>query len=226
MSDTLATSIYTSTKKEEDLGLSLLIIGFLLLIGYRTLGVVFHTPVWFDEIVAKAFIFGLPLWIFAWRTKKPPVFFGFDPKNLWFGAFHGLAIGGLFGFIAMFASSIEKQGIFIPGLFASSAFWNEFGLAFATAFWESLFFYSLALTVFYSKYKDEWTACCLAMGTFLLFHAPILLLRGSIVESIGPLFLLAFFSFGQAVLFLRTRSISSVIISHAFWGMALLVYGR
>lgn len=211
-----------STTKLSTLFASLIAGSFIVLLLYRTF---INQPVWFDEIFFKSVLFGGPVWIYAWKSRRSPYFFGFEKDRFWIGAFNGLAIGGVFSFIALVASAVEKGQVLVPYLFNSPSFWSQFGLAFATAWWESLFFYGLVLSVLADRFKNEWISCGVATLIFLLFHAPVLILRGGWASGAEGLALLAFFAFGQAILFLRTRSISSVIVSHAFWGMALLVYG-
>lgn len=184
------------------------------------------SPVWFDEIVLKAFLFGAPVWLYALLTRQRPSFFGMEPARFWPGAFNGLAIGGILSFIAIATYSFRKQSMLIPGLFESMSFWKEFGLAFATAWWESLFFYGFILPVLKEKIKDELIALLATSFFFLIFHIPNLVLKVGVDAALQPLLLLTLFAFGQGIIFLRTKSLSTVVVSHAFWGMALLVYGR
>lgn len=200
-----------------------LAVSFFSLVIYRA---TVHAPVWFDEIFAKALFFGAPLWLYARMSKKHHSFFGLERKQFWAGAFNGLALGGLFSFVAILASSARKTHIFIPGLFQSNMFWWEFGLAFATAWWESLFFYGFILPILRQKVKGEVDALAYTTLLFLLFHFPNIIVKVGLLASLQPMLLLGIFAFGQGILFLRTRSLATVIISHAFWGMALLVYGR
>ncbi|PWU23766.1 hypothetical protein C5B42_01925 [Candidatus Cerribacteria bacterium 'Amazon FNV 2010 28 9'] len=200
----------------------LLILSFLALLLYRVL---FTFPVWVDEVIMKLFVFGLPFILFARSVKKSPEFFGLGLRRFWPGAFYGLAMGGIFGFVALITSAVQRGHAFIPYVFASTSFWYQFGLAFVTAWWESLFFYGLIMSVLYVYYKkDEMKASLMTTGLFLLFHAPILFIRVGFLASLFPLALLAFFAFGQAVMYLRCKALTSVVVSHAFWGMALLVY--
>ncbi len=194
---------------------------FVVLLFYR---IFVHLPVWFDEIFAKAFIFGAPVWLYALVGRQTPDFFGFERRRFWPGAYAGLAIGGIFGFIGLMTSTVQKGRILIPYLFSSSTFWETFGLAFATAWWESVFFYGLILSVLQHKHKNEWKAAALTTIIFLSFHAPVLVVRGGLASAAVPLFLLSFFAFGQAIIFMRTKSVASAVVSHAFWGMVLLVY--
>lgn len=195
---------------------------FLALLWYR---VIFYFPVWFDEVLAKAFLFGLPVLIYTFVTRQSMTLFGLDPKRFWLGAYVGLSLGGSFGFLAMLASALKRGHILIPYLFFSTDFWWTFMLALATAWWESLFFYGFILSILLRIYKNnEWEAALAATGLFLIFHAPVLILRGGVQGALLPLILLGTFAFGQAVMYLRYKSLVSMVVSHAFWGMALLVY--
>lgn len=200
-----------------------ILVSFCSLVLYRFTVI---SPVWFDELFLKAILFGFPVWLYAIVTKKSPAFFGLEANKFWPGAINGLAIGGILSFTAIMAYSFRKSTILMPGLFETVGFWKEFGLAFATAWWESLFFYGLILPVFKEKFSDEIQALTFATLAFLLFHAPNLIVKVGVAEAIQPLLLLTLFAFGQGIIFLRTKSISTVVVSHAFWGMALLVYGR
>lgn len=199
------------------------LVSFFSLVVYRF---TVSSPIWFDEIILKAVLFGFPVWMYAIVSKKSPSFFGLESRRFWPGAINGLAIGGILSFIAIVTYSFRKSSLLMPGLFESVGFWKEFGLAFATAWWESLFFYGLILPVLKEKFSDEIQALSFSTLVFLLFHAPNLIVKVGVGNAMQPLLLLTLFAFGQGIIFLRTKSISTVVVSHAFWGMALLVYGR
>ena len=143
-----------STPKTPTTGLFWLLVtlSFVSLVWYRLM---FHLPVWFDEIFAKAVLFGVPFLVYAVITRQSVTVFGLNPKKFWLGAYVGLALGGVFGFVAMFASALKHQGhVLIPYLFSSPIFWWTFSLALATAWWESLFFYGFILSILLNS-------CCL-----------------------------------------------------------------
>lgn len=210
-------------KPQVGLFWTLITASFVLLVWYRAF---FHFPVWIDEVIVKALLFGLPLLVYAIVTKQSITSFGLNPKRFWTGAYLGLALGGTFGFVAMITSALKNNGhALVPYLFFSSQFWWAFFLAFATAWWESLFFYGFILSILLKMQKgNEWRAATYTTVLFLVFHAPILLLHTGIAGSLLPLLLLGFFAFGQSVIFIRHKSLISMVVSHAFWGMALLVY--
>lgn len=214
----------TGSSHRPNLPLFWMLVGLSLaaLVSYRLF---FSLSVWFDEIIAKAVIFGAPFLIYVLLVRRSVSAFGLDPRRFWLGAYLGLALGGAFGFIAMLASAVKTGGqVLIPNLFFASDFWWTFFLALATAWWESLFFYGFVLNVLLAGKWGEWKAAFMATAVFIIFHAPILILRGSLTGAVVPLLLLTLFAFGQAVLYLRFRSLIAMVVSHAFWGMALLVY--
>src|SRR5690606_32662260 len=95
-----------------------------------------------------------------------------------------------------------------------------------TAFWETLLFYSFALTVIQEKFS-EWTVskqAVLAAIIFLLFHIPNTLVRFEMMAVLPQLLLLFLFALGQAYLFAVRRNAYALILSHAIWGMVLLVH--
>jgi hypothetical protein len=203
----------------------LVIFSFIALLVYRLLNAKNgYFPVWVDEIIVKAFIFGVPSFAYALITREGAVGLGLSKRQFWPGALNGLAMGGFFGFVALVMSTFLKGHVLIPYVFASSQFWWQFFLAFMTAWWESLFFYGFILNALHAHYRDEVKSIQMTTLLFVIFHAPIILLSVGVGKAVLPLLLLSLFAFGQAVIFLRYRSLSTIVISHAFWGMALLVY--
>ena len=152
-----------------------------------------------------------------------------DANHLQPGLWMGLAVGGIFGFAGTFASLI-RDGVVIQAapVFAADGFWWEFILAMLTGFWESLFFFSWVMIVIMEKLKN-WPLMNQAMLTafiFLAFHIPNTLLRYPLEMVGGQLFLLFFFALGQALLFARVKNIYALTMSHAIWGMVLLIHTR
>ncbi len=204
----------------------LLLLVFVMWCVYRYL---FRFPVWFDESIGKAVFFGLPVWLYVSITRSKSIADTISPRYLQSGLWMGLAIGGLFGFAGALASLMRK-GVVVQAapLFASDSFWWEFALAMMTGFWESLFFYCWIMTVIMEKFKN-WSLLNQVLVTaviFLVFHIPNTILRFDLSLIGGQLFLLFFFGLGQALLFARVRNIYALSLSHAIWGMVLLVHTR
>lgn len=202
----------------------LLFLTLLLWVLYRTL---FTFPVWFDEIIGKALFFGLPVWLYITVAGSRKIVETFSLRKLQTGILLGLAVGGIFGFATSLLSLIGRGSEVAPAaLFDSQLFWGEFILAMFTAFWETLLFYSFALTVIQEKYPhwSEWSQAVLAASIFLVFHIPNIFLRFNGSASIVQLILLFLFALGQAFLFIGRRNTYALILSHAIWGMVLLIH--
>lgn len=202
----------------------LLTLIFIMWVLYRSL---FQFPVWFDETIGKAVFFGLPVWLYVVMTGSRSVGETFAPYKLKNGLLLGLAFGGIFGFVSAILALYQRGGVVQAAwVFSSPVFWREFFLAMMTAFWETLLFYSFVMTIVQEKFA-RWTTTeqVFVVGLiFLLFHAPNTLLRFDLSLVLPQLLLMLLFGIGQAYLFAARRNSYALILSHAIWGMVLLVH--
>lgn len=203
----------------------LLVILFFIWTLYR---VMFAFPVWFDETLGKLVFFGLPVWLYVVVAQTKLIDKTLQFKRLIPGLYLGLAIGGLYGFLGLLSIVAGHQEFNTVFLFLMPRFWWEFFLALLTGFWESLFFFGWVFLIAERRFA-KWTLVQVLLftaGVFLAFHVPNTLLRFPINSVIPQLVLLFFFAIGQALLFYRYRNLYALTLSHAIWGMVLLVYGR
>jgi hypothetical protein len=187
----------------------------------------FEFPVWFDETVGKAVFFGLPVWLYvtmSGSTSIPDSFSGYKLKN---GLLLGIAVGGVLGFVTSLIALLQRGGVVeAVWLFSSEIFWKEFTLALLTGFWETLIFFSLVQTVIQEKFY-KWTVLqqvFLTATIFTVFHLPNILLRFEPYQIIGQILLMLLFSLGQGYLFAARRNAFALVLSHAIWGMVLLIH--
>lgn len=196
----------------------------LLWVLYRNL---FAFPVWFDESIGKAIFFGLPVWAYVIiaNAKMIPHSFAFSKMRR--GLMMGIAVGGIFGFIASLLGIVQHGGAVKPALlFTADAFWWEFFLAMLTSFWETLFFYSFVMLVINQKFAhwDLLKRILLVSAIFTIFHLPNTVLRFDGMAIAYQVFLLSLFSIGQALLFESENNAYALVLSQAIWGMVLLVH--
>ncbi len=205
---------------------SSLSIGLAVIFGVWVLyRLVVRAPLWVDEIFVKAIVFGLPAWAYACSIKNNHNVMGFSNDLFWKGMFSGLLLGGFYEFIGVFAYMARGTTFMRAYIFASPIFLESFFLAMMTAFWESLFFFGYVLNRTKEMFKMEIPAIVLTSTIFVLFHAPLrFLVTGVTPQLWSELFVLFLFAVGQSILFLRTKSIFSVVLSHTLWGMVLLIY--
>lgn len=202
----------------------LLLLTLVLWFLYRSL---FSFPVWFDETVGKAIFFGLPVWLYMSVGEGKSVLETFSFSKLKTGLLLGITVGGVFGFVFSLLSVIQSGGVVqAVDLFDSSLFWYEFALAIFTAFWETLLFYSFVMTILRQKFEN-WSVIkhvLLTAVIFLIFHIPNTLLRYDVSLVLPQLFTLLLFAVGQGFLFYSKKNAYALVLSHAIWGMVLLVH--
>lgn len=191
---------------------------------YRSL---FSFPVWFDETMGKAIFFGFPVWLYITATNAKSIANTFRAEKLHNGLLLGIAVGGMFGFVVSVVGALQHGGIVpIYGVFNSTKFWGEFTLALFTGFWETLLFFSFVMTAIQEKFRT-WSINKQVLTVafiFTLFHLPQLFLVAK-PELIPPQVVLFFaFAAGQAYLFASRKNGYALALSHAIWGMALLVH--
>lgn len=203
----------------------LLITVFLIWVTYRFL---FAFPIWFDELIGKAIFFGLPVWLYVVLAQSRVSLNSIDVKKFKPGIFLGLVIGGLYGLVGTLAITLGKVSFQTLDLFNSLQFWKEFVLAITTGFWESLFFFGWVYLIAQKRFP-KWQDVQLIGFTsvvFVFFHVPNTLLRIPAEYVLPQLLLLAIFAIGQSLLFKYTKNVYALTLSHAFWGLVLLLYGN
>ena len=221
----------TSKKRRPDRKAShiaffpVLVLIFIMWMLYRS---IFTFPVWFDESIGKLLFFAVPIWLFVTMTGHKGVVESFAPTKARRGLLLGIAAGGLFGFVASILSFVSTGAMIeaVP-IFTAPNFWGEFVLAMMTGFFETLLFYSFAMTLILEKYP-RWSLLRQSLTIaliFLVFHIPNALLRFELPSMSGVFLLLFLFALGQAYLFAARKNAYAIVLTHAIWGMVLLVYG-
>jgi hypothetical protein len=214
----------TKKKIQHEAFIPLVFLTFVLWTLYRLL---FDFPVIFDELLGKAIFFAVPVFLYVSITGMTEIVETFSLVKMRKGLFKGIAIGGIFGFVAAILAVLAKGTsiIQIPYYFADW-FWWEMFLAIITSFWETLFFFSFVMLVIQDKYK-QWPLfkqVSLVALIFLIFHIPNTLLRFSLTDSLLQFLLLFVFAYGQALLFNNKKNAYIILITQAIWGMVLLVH--
>jgi len=202
----------------------LLLLVFLLWILYRQL---FNFPVWFDETLGKAIFFALPVWAYVNITNVKEISNTFAFSKMKPGLLLGLAIGGIYGFVASILGLLTNGGDIQPVLlFTADQFWWEFLLAILTSFWETLFFFSFVMVVINQKFKNKeliWRVLITAL-IFTFFHLPNAILRFNGAAIFYQFVLMFLFGIGQSLLFYSYENAYSLVLSQTLWGMVLLVH--
>jgi len=202
----------------------LLALTFIVWVIYRAL---FKFPVIFDETIGKAIFFGLPVWLYITMTGSRSIVDTLSVMKFKRGLLLGIAIGGLYGFLAVILKAFIDGGqVQSVAFFSSTEFWWQFFLSLLTGFWETLIFYSWVMVVVQEK-MSKWSLfqqVLLVSFIFTLFHIPNAILRFSGSAIVVYSILMFAFGIGQALLFTYRRNAYALIISQALWGMVLLIH--
>lgn len=191
---------------------------------YRSL---FQFPVWFDETVGKALFFALPVWLYISLSGDKSITKSMDFSKVKPGLLLGVAIGGLYGFAASLIGVLgQAKQVQAVLLFTATGFWWEFFLSLMTGFWESLFFFSFAMTAVMAKHKRRslLDQVFITAFIFIIFHIQNAFLRFSPGQAVLQIPLLFLFAMGQAFVFAKWRNFYTLVLSHAIWGMVLLIH--
>ena len=99
-------------------------------------------------------------------------------------------------------------------------------LALATALTEQVLFMGYLLPRFQREWKNEWLSTTVVATLFAVLHLPVLVFYYRLgAAAVFGQFLLSFIlAFGNSVLMLRLKNIAAPILSHALWGMAVLLF--
>jgi len=216
-------SVTRSQKKQTQfVFLALVALSFLFWALYRS---IFNFSVLFDETIGKAIFFGIPVIIYASVSRSDKIASTLRTSKLFPGLLRGLAYGGIIGFFSLIVIVVATGKTITPWpAFRADFFWKEFFLAALTAFWESLFFFGFIQTTLVGLLKARGKVILLTSLVFLLFHLPNLLLQFSGLDVTFLIALMYLFGFGQALIFNQEKNIYPLIITHAVWGMILLIH--
>lgn len=186
-------------------------------------------PIWFDEGVAKAIVFGIPVFWFASRSRFIANEMGLDGHKILPGLYLGLAVGGLYGFVGILSQVSGGRQVVEAMLFATPQFWWLAFLALLTSWWESLFFFGLPVQYLrgLASWFSEWMIGGFTVVLFLLFHAPLrIVLAGPSPQFAVQMALLSMFAIGQYILYTRTKNMYCIILSHLLWGLVIEIYAK
>ena len=189
-------------------------------------------PAWIDELVAKPFVFILPVIIFLNRfegKKEVRKELGFTTKNFFSDIRLALIIGLFFSIIAVLSNFIKFGNFsFTQTLFAmgGTRLFFAFVLALATGVSEEVLSRGFVLNQFYKESGNPISASFLSSIFFLILHVPILFTNLKLSGTVLLFFLATDFilSLVNSFVFLDRKSLTAPILIHAFYNMSIILY--
>src|SRR3989344_5192402 len=184
-------------------------------------------PEWFDELLAKPFIFVLPVyWYITHRENKSFLQdIWLHTKKLSGDMYIGLSIGAVFIISAFFVQYI-KHSQFAIDFLMSRGFIVGVVLAFATALSEEILSRGFILKKFYEESKNIYLSAFNASVLFIILHIPILFTIPDLRGTLLIIVLMTDFTLSliNSFIFLDRKSLLAPILIHAIYNIAILMY--
>lgn len=186
-------------------------------------------PEWFDEFIAKPFVFILPVYYYIRNVDKKSFFESilFKPKQIWKDLVLGLGIGGIFFITAIFANFIKVNRLFtIDKSFTAQNIFFVVVIALATGISEEILSRGFVLKKLYDESKNIYTSSFFASILFFFLHVPILFTNARIVGNMLILFMATdlILSLVNSFIYLDRKSLVLPILIHAMYNISLTFF--
>ena len=201
----------------------------IVLILWSLYRVYIHMPEWFDELVAKPFVFlGPMLFYVVFQEQRSFASIGLVAGRFLRDVYLGLGFGLLFAVEGIAANSIKYGRLALsPSIpVGGGALLLAVILSIATAFSEELLVRGFLFTRLKEAYKSELKALFVTTVMYFMLLVPIIF---TVLKLNGvPLLLFVVtnlvISLTNTMIFNETRTLTVPILIHAFWNMAVVLY--
>lgn len=184
-------------------------------------------PEWFDELIAKPFVFLIPTYIYIKHYETGSIVDGLTLRSKKFlsDIWLGLSIGSAF-IVSAGAAHIVKHGGIDASIFSQTPLVAIVGLSLATATVEEVFARGFLLKRMYDDSKGVYTSVFNSSILFLILHIPMLFTIPELRGNMLLVFLATDFilSLVNSFVYLDRRSVFAPILIHALYNIALLLY--
>lgn len=186
-------------------------------------------PEWFDEFIAKPFVFIFPVYYYIVNIEKKKFFdaLWIKPRKVLSDLTFGLGIGGIFFLTAIFANSLKfKKLFFVNASFDTQVILIIAVTALATAISEEILSRGFVLKRLYEESKNKFTASFFASILFFFLHVPMLFTNVKITGNLLLLFMATdlILSLVNSYLFLERKSLVLPILVHALYNASLILF--
>ncbi len=199
-----------------------------LLIVWGLYRIIFRFPDEIEELIVKPVIWIIPTLYFALIKEKDSLeSIGLTFKNLFPAVYFSIALGALFGVVAMVLNFIKYNGTFNFGAnLGSLPLLSSVGISFATAFSEELVFRGYIFGRLWKALDNEVTANLITSGLWTLIHVPvtIFILKLSLPAAFVYLTLTCVYSLGAGFIYARTKNVFSPIFLHVLWEWPIILF--
>ncbi len=212
-------------KKEGFLKNATILFTFILLFwGFYRL--IFKLPDEVEELVIKPIIWIVPVLILTHREKNNLESIGITFKNLFPAVYASLALGSLFAIEGVVVNHLKYGCLNFKANLGTGDILLSLGISFATAISEEIVFRGYIFTRVWQALNSEWKANLITSIGWTVIHVPITIFVNKLppLQAGVYLFLTFIFGVGSAILYGRTKNITSSIFLHVLWEWPIMLF--
>ena len=180
-------------------------------------------PIWFDEFIAKPFVFIIPIYWFIRNSEKTSFFkgVGFSKKNFSKDALFGLSIGLVFIGLAFFLRTIKGLPFPTFQLNQNSIFW--IGSTIMAATMEQILSTGFVFKRLAEESKNMVRPLVISALLFFFLHVPVLFGADKIAGStlVQMMMLNTILSLTTSVVFMMRKNTIAPILVYALYLLSL-----
>lgn len=218
----------SATTTPEDLVKNVSILFTYLLIVWGMYRVIFRFPEEVEELIIKPIIWIIPTLYFALIKERDNLeSIGITFRNLFPAVYFSIALGALFGVIAMVLNFIKYHGAFnFEANLGNLPLLSSVGISFATAISEEIVFRGYIFGRLWKVFDSELTANLITSALWTLIHVPvtIFILKLTLPAAIVYLMLTCVYSLGAGFIYARTKNVFSPIFLHVLWEWPIILF--
>jgi len=180
-------------------------------------------PLWFDEFIAKPFVFLIPLYIFITKFKKTHFCetLGFTKKHTFSDVLFGLGIGSFFVVMAVLVRVMKGGVLAIPSISTTSLVWIITSITAAAL--EQILSTGFVLNGLFKESKSLIQSLLISAILFSFLHIPALFSANKIngMVLMQTMILNIVLSLTTSTAFLMRKNTTVSIIIHALYLLSL-----
>ena len=190
---------------------------------YRCL---FRLPDEIEEFVIKPILWLVPVFYFVKKEGSNLLSLGITTKNLFKSIYLALFFGLIFAFEALLINYLKYGSFNFAANIGNKPLLYSLAISFMTAFSEETTFRGYLFNRVWAALDNEWMANLSTSVVWALVHLPITIFvwKLSFASSMVYLMLTTVFGIASALIFARTKNITSSILLHVLWEWPIILF--
>jgi len=202
------------------------ILAVYLLIVWGFYRYLFRLPDEIEEFIIKPILWLVPVLYFVKKEGSGLSSLGIATKNLFKSIYLALFFGLIFAFEALLINYLKYGSFNFAANIGNKPLLFSLAISFMTAFSEETTFRGYLFSRVWSSLDNEWIANLSTSIVWALIHLPITIFvwKLSFASSMVYLMLTTIFGIASALIFARTKNITSSILLHVLWEWPIILF--